>query len=183
MIPYGHLSVQSQGQDIRFATKLLEYNKDNHWTYEKIISLLLHVAIPIFKEAFPGCQAIFLFDNVTSLAAFADDALLVSPMNLNPGSIQPLMRNGMFYCHSKPISQSMSENDIPKGMRKALEECSLWRQGLKADCRPKCVKTMTASDCCARKILGNGRDFREQRRRLQELIETHGHRVLFYPKL
>jgi hypothetical protein len=36
--------------------------------------------------------------------------------------------------------------------------------------------------CCARRVLGAEKDFRNQKGRLQEEVENLGHRVLFYPK-
>ena len=42
------------------------------------------VAIQIFNAAFPGCQAVFLFDNASKHSTYAADALRVENMNLHP---------------------------------------------------------------------------------------------------
>ncbi|KAG0639784.1 hypothetical protein HOY80DRAFT_1072166 [Tuber brumale] len=57
------------------ATMKVEYSSDLWWKGEDLVNQVLQVAIPIFEWVFPGCQALFLFDNATSHSAFADDAL------------------------------------------------------------------------------------------------------------
>jgi hypothetical protein len=49
-------------------------------------------AIPIFEARFPGAKALFAFDNATSHAAYADNALLARNMNLSSGGKQAKMR-------------------------------------------------------------------------------------------
>ena len=50
------------------------------------------VAAPIFNAAFPGCQAVFLFDN---------DALRVGNMSTHPGGKQGILREG--FMHGKGL--------------------------------------------------------------------------------
>ena len=45
----------------------------------------MQIAMPIFQYAFPGCQALFAFDNASNHRYFAPDALLASNISLNPG--------------------------------------------------------------------------------------------------
>ena len=48
---------------------------------EKLLNQIIEKAIPIFEVTHPGCIALFAFDNATSHAAFADDALVASKVN------------------------------------------------------------------------------------------------------
>jgi hypothetical protein len=49
------------------------------------------IVAKVFPYAFPGCQALFAFDNALNHSCFAHNALVASRMNLNPGGKQPLM--------------------------------------------------------------------------------------------
>jgi len=42
-------------------------------------------AIVIFEAEFPGCQALFMFDNAKNHIKYADDAFRVFKMNLEDG--------------------------------------------------------------------------------------------------
>lgn len=57
-----------------------------------MVAHAIDIALPIFRVAFPGCQAFFAFDNATNHCTYKSDALLASSMNLNPGRLQPHMR-------------------------------------------------------------------------------------------
>ena len=81
------------------ATEFLEYGQDNYWTGEKMVRHTIDIVIPIFEAAFPGLQAVLLFDNASNHAAYLSDALVVAHMNLGPGGKQPKMRDG--FIHSK----------------------------------------------------------------------------------
>ena len=50
-----------------------------------MIDHTVKVAILIFNAAYPGCQAVFLFDNVLNHSTYAADALWVGNMNFHPG--------------------------------------------------------------------------------------------------
>jgi hypothetical protein len=60
----------------------------------------LKVAIAIFNAAFPGCQAVFLFDNASNHSSYAADELRVDNMGK-----QALLRDG--FIHEKAIRQPM----------------------------------------------------------------------------
>ena len=57
------------------ATMKIEYGGDLWWKGYDLMSQVLGVANPIFEWAFSGCQAAFLFDDMTSHFAFATDVL------------------------------------------------------------------------------------------------------------
>jgi hypothetical protein len=69
-------------------------NRDGYWSNEDIIRQVVERAIPIFERTHPGKVALFIFDNSSNHNAMAEDALIVSRMNLKDGGRQPLLRNG-----------------------------------------------------------------------------------------
>ena len=53
---------------------------------------LIEKIIPSFEEVHgPGYQALIMVDNLQGHSAYAEDALLVSQMNVNPGGAQAHM--------------------------------------------------------------------------------------------
>lgn len=177
----------------RQATEYFIYGKDRYWKGDDMVDHTVKVAIPIFDAAFPGCQAVFAFDNASSHNAYAADALRVGNMNLNPGGKQATMREG--FIQGKQMQQNMqfpaNYHDPqlagkPKGIKRVLKERDLWpaERGLLLECprthnRPGCSPE---GGCCARRILEAEQDFQQQKGRLQEEVEKLGHRVIFYPK-
>ncbi|RPA78671.1 hypothetical protein BJ508DRAFT_349096 [Ascobolus immersus RN42] len=177
---------------------------DNYWTGEKMVNHLVNIAIPIFRKAFPCCQALFAFDNASNHVAFADDALVAGRMNLSPGGANvPRMRET--FMHGKGLPQHMVFPDNhervalrgkPKGMEQVLRERGLWRDrnaaGIKfrAQCPTRDGRQGCPTDpndpsfraCCARTVLAEERDFREQKGLLAESTFAVGHEVIFYPK-
>ena len=79
------LWVMVDGKPVRDAMWLFEYGKDNYWTGDKMVEHVVHIALPIFRYAFPNCQALFAFDNASNHCSFSEDALVAKRMNLNPG--------------------------------------------------------------------------------------------------
>ena len=157
--------------------------------------------MPIFQYAFPGCQALFAFDNASNHCCFAPDALLASNISLNPGGKQPCMREGFDHGRGLPQAMIYSGNHPhsavrgkPKGAEAILHERGLWpRNGwcsdgfkFKLEC-PKsrggcCPELDSTTGCCARRVLSQQRDFREQKGQLQEEVEAANHLIIFYPK-
>ncbi|CAB4416861.1 unnamed protein product [Rhizophagus irregularis] len=151
-------------------------NNDGWWKADDLISQVVERAIPIFEARFPGCQALFAFDNASSHATFSPDALIAKNMNLNPGGKQPKIRRTYF--GDENIQQDMifpSDYHIsnlrgqPKGLKQVLMERGLWpNEGLKLE--------------EARKIMSQQPDFLAQKGRIKEVIVATGHKVIFYPK-
>ena len=71
-----------------------------------MVNHTVKVAIPIFNAAFPGCQAVFLFDNASNHSTYAADALRVGNTGLRPGGKQGVLREG--FMHGKGLPQPMS---------------------------------------------------------------------------
>ena len=115
--------------------------------------------IPTFEKFHgPGYQALFLIDNSQGHSAYAEDALLVSKMNLNPGKKHPEpIRDGWYYQNGQKVVQSMfsdAQHKQPKGIKLVLTERGLWpKKGLHLECKPKCASGSRPADCCARNLL------------------------------
>ncbi len=92
-------------------------------------------AISIFEILHPRCIGIFYFDQSTNHNAIAEDALIVTRINLGPGGTQPKMRNGWYINErgDKCIQSMIFPNDYPieklreqlKMIKKVLEECTV----------------------------------------------------------
>lgn len=189
------------GSLVREAIHYLEYGKDNYWDGDKMIDHVLRVAVPIFEVAFPGCQALFAFDNASNHCSFATDALVANKMNLGPAGRQPRMRDG-WNSKNDTVQQMSFSEDHPnpvlrgqaKGLKQVLLERGLWndrrsdgspflRVCLRADGRRGCPSEgPMAASCCATVLMANQPDFLAQKGRLEEEVETAGHLAIFYPK-
>jgi hypothetical protein len=150
-------------------------NNDGWWKADDLINQVVERAIPIFETCFPGCQALFAFDNASSHSSFSSDALIAKHMNLSPGGKQPKIRStyfgeGILQDMNFPLDYHIPELcRQPKGLKQVLIERGLWPdKGLKLE--------------EARKIMCNQPDFLAQKGRLEEVIIAAGHRVIFYPK-
>lgn len=187
---------------IRSSMHIHEYGKDNYWTSEKMIAHTIEVAIPIFRYAFPGCRALFLFDNASNHCAFADNALVARRLNREPGGKQPHMKDGFIHNLGRPQPMSFppvmeiddphyKHRGLPKGAEVLLKERGLFyakRKGQRLllqcpkDSNRKGCDYSNTDGCCMRQILANQPDFKSQKGKLEEEIVARNHFVLFYPK-
>ncbi|CAG8741395.1 9333_t:CDS:2 [Cetraspora pellucida] len=136
-------------------------------------------AIPIFERTHLGKIDLFLFDNSCNYNAFADDALVVTRMNMKDSGKQPLLCNGQ-----KPdgLTHFMTFTDIDgvvklKGIRRVIHECRLWIPGMirKYDVSKQNNPDPINLNCCATCILSAQPDFASQKSYLQEIIEAAGY--------
>ena len=114
-----------------------------------------------------------MFDNSCNHNAFADDALVVSRMNLKDDRKQPLLRDGKMPDGSSYIMTFMDVDGVkkPKGIRRVLEERGLWIPGLKRKCNT-CTQhnpDPNKLDCCVTRILSAQPDFASQRIHIQKV--------------
>ena len=99
-------------------------------------------------------------------------------MNLKDGGKQPILRDTVFNGQRQSL---ILPDGRPKGIQTILTERGLWKSNLRLFCGVK--KTIvTNDDCCARHILAAQEDFKVNKPLLQEVIESMGHKVIFYPK-
>ena len=104
---------------------------DVWWDGAKLLEQVITKAIPAFEEEFPGCQALFMFDNAKSHIKYAEDALRVSEINLEDrGKNANPMRATFVVDITHPkggwLQSMVREDETPKGLRTGLSECNLW---------------------------------------------------------
>jgi len=105
------------------------------WRDDKLMmEQLTNKAIRAFERAFPGCQALFGFDNAKCHQQYASDALGTGNMNLTLWGKNTLpMRDGWFVAVEKPDEIEKQLIMLPdgrlKGLRIVLQERGLWPTG------------------------------------------------------
>ena len=145
--------------------------------------------IPAFEEAHgAGYQALFFIDNSQGHSAYAEDALLASRMNVNPGGKQAQMRDGWYQTDGTTVVQQMvfsqdhpEHPGKPKGIKAVLLKRGCWNDKIHGKCSSRCNSDPTES-CCNKWILEHQPDFQEQQSLVQETIESLGHLCIFLPK-
>ncbi|CAG8654420.1 14932_t:CDS:2, partial [Cetraspora pellucida] len=150
------------------------------WTNEDGIKQVSERAISIFERTHPRKVALFMFDNSCNHNSFAEDALLVSQMNMKDGGKRPLLHNGRM-CNSSIHIMTFVDQDNkvkPKGIKRVLQECGLWVSGLTRECDGCKAGASTNLQCCATNILKSQPDFVSQKNHLQEIIEAAGYLCL-----
>ena len=132
---------------------------------------------------------------------YAPDALLASNTSLNPGGKQPRMREGFHHGRGLPQAMVYSDNHPnyavrgkPKGADTILRERGLWpHNGWRSDgfkFKLECPKNRGGCNpeldgntgYCARGVLPQQQDFRDQKGQLQEEAEAANHLITFYSK-
>lgn len=73
-------------------------NKDDYWNGDDIVNQMVHRAIPISNFLWPRSEyrVVWAFDQSTGHGKFAPNALKASNMNLNPGGLKPVLRDGWY---------------------------------------------------------------------------------------
>ncbi len=139
---------------------------DGWWTTEDLAKQVVKKAVPIFEHRFPNAQALFAFDNATSHAAFAVDALRAKQMNLVRGDKQPQMRpttygNGIVQEMCFPPAHPPLLYGEPKGLKIVFEERGFWQPGLRLGCKDQ--KNNSRKDgkaCYACNVMASQPDFK-----------------------
>jgi hypothetical protein len=124
-----------------------------------------------------------MVDNSRGHFAYAENALLVSRMNVRPGGKQARMHDGWFMCNGHKTAQSMlfpcdhpTFPNEPKGINAVLTERGLFQPGLRGKCQNKC----NGENCCNKRTLERQTDFCNQKSLVQEVIEAAGHLFIFF---
>lgn len=168
LFPFGRLRIShlsNEGQNLfqtatglaeREAVEIFEYGKNNdgYWDGPKLLKQVIEKAIPIADALYPGYSLLFMFDNATSHAVYAKDALCTGGMNKGSGGNQPLLRDGWFEVNGQRHPHQMlylTQDGLPtpKGIQQILEERNLWPEsGLKLECpKPKCYNCQRMAEC------------------------------------
>ena len=147
------------------------------------------MAIMIHKLRFPQYNAVWAFDNSCNHSCFARDALRVEKMNLSPGGKQALMRDTFFNGQRQVMVFSLDHpveelRGKAKWMNQLLLERGLWKDGLVKTCGGCRAgeKDPEQLECYAQRILELQPDFLAQKSLLEEIAESEGQKIIFYPK-
>ncbi|KAJ3808080.1 hypothetical protein F5876DRAFT_90227 [Lentinula aff. lateritia] len=119
---------------LKDASQTLEYGKNynGYWNGELFIKQLKEKIIPTFEQLHgPQHQALFLIDNSQGHAAYAEDALLVTQMNFNPGGKQAQLCNVMIFPHDHPQVPKPAKGDEIK--KYLCDHCDYTFDTLKAN--------------------------------------------------
>lgn len=127
-------------------------------------------SLDALEKHFPGSRLLLLMDQVPFHKCFAEDALVVSDMNVGPDGAQPKMRPGWFVDRKgvRHVQPMVDRKGVAKGMEQVLLERGLLKQGMHGDAMSE--------------VLRNEPDFQSQMTVLQEIAHKRGHRVIYYPK-
>lgn len=177
--------------------EILKCRGDIWWDGVKPLAQIKTKAILTFEAEYPGCQALFMFDNAKDHVTFAEDLLRVSKMNLEDRgkNVKPMQRT---FVQDKEhpeggwYQRMVTQNGVLKGLKAVLTECGLWPIDDRRFLRQYTIrstsgklkpnsKCLQGGNCCARVLLATQSDFQAQNRKLQEAIKAAGHLVLFYP--
>ena len=146
------------------AVTCFEYGKmeEGDWTGKHLLDQIKSKALPIAEALYPGYELLFMFDNATSHAIYAKDALQVTHMNKGPGGQQSFLRAGWYQnIDGEIITQEMhtlvdnptngQSQKIQKGVQAILDERGLWlAKGVCLSCdQPKCANCQTLATCMA----------------------------------
>ena len=130
--------------------------EEGYWTGEHLLDQIKSKALPIAEDLYPGYELPFMFDNATSHAIYAKDALQVMHVNKGPGGQQPFLRAGWYQStDGEIVTQEMhtlienpsngQSQKIQKGAQAILDERGLWpAKGVRLSCdQPKCANCQT----------------------------------------
>ena len=176
-------------------------NCDGYWT-GKDVAKQFTKAIMAHKKKYLNYDRLWAFDNSSNHNCFANDALLVTRMNLSSRGQQTLLRDTIINGKKQMMVFPDDYHDEAlrgkaKGMKKILKERGLWQEGLLKMCTMCNTnagnRNMNAGNqnmnadncsntCCAQRILELQPDFKAQKSLLEEIAEKEGQKIIFYPK-
>lgn len=161
-------------------------NGDAWWDMDQLLVQTKH-AIEVFEKQFPGCVALFIYDQSSAHGSLGPDALRASSMNKTDGGKQrvqhdttiPMSNPNPELC-GQPQKMTLDDG-TPKGMETVLTERGYDVTGLKARCSPV-YATDSPNRCCMSRFLSKEEDFANQESMLEKLIREAGHLCIFLPK-
>ena len=185
----GRLVVKGPNGEVLKEARQIIYpgsNGDPWWDSKQLIDQVIKKAIPVFEEAHPGCQALFIFDQSSAHAALAPDALKAFEMNKSNGGAQRRQKDTIipesnpFPEYHGRVQKMTTESGEQKGLQQTLEERGFNVGRLRAKCAPVCP--FENDDCCMARILSKQDDFANQISVLESVIREAGHECIFLPK-
>ena len=144
------------------AAIYFEYGKmeERYWTGNHLLDQIQNKALPIGEALYLNYELLFMFDNATSHAIYAKDALQVGNMNKGSGGQQPFLRPGWYtgadgeiitqqMCYLCSDPQTSKVNSVQKGIQAILIKRGLWPQGgVRLECdKPKCSMCQAFAKC------------------------------------
>jgi len=161
-------------------------NGDKYWDCEQLITQVETQAIPTFELAYPGSQALFIFDQSSAHASLSPDALKAFEMNKGNGGKQRWQKDTIIPMNNPIVEhrgkiQSMTTTDgKQKGLEQTLQERGFDISGMRAKCSPVCP--WENDSCCMARLLSKQDDFANQVSMLETIIKNAGHECMFLPK-
>ena len=161
-------------------------NGDAWWDSEQLLKQA-EKAVVVFEKQFPGCIALFIFDQSSAHGSLSPDTLKAFEMNKSDGGKQRKQKDTIIP-ESNPhptfrglVQKMTMPNGDAKGLQRVLEERGFNICGKKAKCKPICQPDWN-KDCCMACLLSNQDDFANQISQLETLIRAAGHECIFLPK-
>ena len=181
-------------------------NQDGYFTNDEILAQA-NQAMDILDNDYPDDEHVFFYDNTKTHTVCQPDALSAWYMTVKPpkdvasnflctvknpdGTIQKIqMQDGKFVDNTSQsfyFPNGHSQAGLFKGMHMIIQEriehgsCLPDPTKLLGQCpKFKCAPSQT--NCCCHWILFNQPDFVAQKLKLEELVESCGYWMIFYPK-
>ena len=114
---------------------------DSWWDLAQLLKQIDKV-ISIFKEAHPGCHALFIFDQSSAHASLGPEVLCAFDMNKSNGRKQQKQKDTIIPMSNpeprfRGLPQKMRlESGEPKGLQQTLEKRGFNIAGMRAKCSP-----------------------------------------------
>jgi hypothetical protein len=111
-------------------------NGDPWWDSKQLIDQVKNKAIPIFEEAHPGCQALFIYDQSSAHATLAPDTLKAFKMNKSNGGAQHQQKDTVipdsnpFPEYRGRVQKMTTETGQQKGLQQTLEDHGVHQSAL-----------------------------------------------------
>jgi hypothetical protein len=169
------------GEVTRDARKIIfpGSNGDPWWDAAQLLEQMKD-AISIFEEAYPGCEAVFIFDQSSAHASLPPDAIRPFDMNKSNGGKQRVQHDTIIPSTGQ-LQKMTTDSGEAKGLKQVLDErgfnTALYKR---AKCTPVCP--FESKDCCLARLLSQQKDVTDQTSMLENLIVSAGHHCVFLPK-
>ena len=141
-------------------------------------------AISVFKEAHPGCQVLFIFDQSSAHASLPPNALKAFEMNKENRGKQRRQKDTVVPETNSIVEHWQDSEDDNRGWKAKGLEQTLYKCGFNVDkMHAKCalVCPWNNNACCMVHLLSKQDDFVNQVSMLVAVIKDAGHKYMFLP--